>query len=105
MDNHNVADLIDQQQQIRILQHLHQVLCFLQTNVEENRSYILYRHHRDHVSDGMGLFLYEVTDQNDAKIVYNTSRGGCLIKCSLTMNNLILPSIIFPILFKQENLN
>ncbi|CAF1272770.1 unnamed protein product [Adineta steineri] len=65
VNNYNIEDLIDQEDKIRLLQHLHQVLRFLQANVQEKRNYILYRHPRNQSSNDMGLFLYEITNPND----------------------------------------
>ncbi|CAF1232122.1 unnamed protein product [Adineta steineri] len=65
MNDYNTEDLIGQENKIRILQHLHHVLCFLQANVQENRNYIFYRHPRDQPPNDMGLFLYEITNSND----------------------------------------
>lgn len=65
LHNHNTEDLIGLEDKRRCLQHLHQVLRFLQTNVQKNRNYILY-HHAPHQSpNDMALFLYEITNAND----------------------------------------
>jgi hypothetical protein len=62
LNNRPTNQMIDEQRQINILQRIHQVLLFLQRNVEQKRSYLL-------ISQGqpqnMRLFLYEVTNQND----------------------------------------
>ena len=65
MNNYNTEDLIGQENKIRILQHLHQVLRFLQANVQENRNYILYRYARNQPPNDNSLFSYEVTNPND----------------------------------------
>ncbi|UJR19875.1 hypothetical protein I4U23_023008 [Adineta vaga] len=41
------------------------MLRFLQANVQDNRNYILYCHARNQPPNDMGLFLYEITNQND----------------------------------------
>jgi len=62
LKNYPTNQMIDEQRQINILERIHQVLLFLQKNVEQKRSYLLIRHER---AGNMGLFLYEVTNQND----------------------------------------
>ena len=65
LNNHNTEDLIGLKHKIRCLQHLHQVLRFLQTNVQENRNYILYHGASHQLPNDMALFLYEITNSND----------------------------------------
>ena len=56
--------MINNQTKRNIL-HLNQVLVFLRDNVQQDHSYLLRRHRHNEASQNMGVFLYEVVNQND----------------------------------------
>ena len=60
--------MINNQTKRNIL-HLNQVLVFLKNNVQQDGSYLLRRHRHNDASQNMGVFLYEVDNQNDINSV------------------------------------